>query len=185
MKMNEWIKTRITSRALSGPLVTLLTVAFFMVAGLPASAQTSSDVFGQVIEHYEKAYRSLTQDSIDDVPQAGEHIVKLLAALEADFNAEKAGIDAASAASIRELLPELKKAGAQLAAAGDLTTARDAFYALSKPLVRWRKAAASEDRPVVAYCSMTRRSWLQPEGETIANPYHGQSMLRCGEVVDR
>ena len=173
------------NKQLSRPVAIVATLlALLALLALPASAQDQTDAFSQVVEHYEKAHLSLTQDSTAGVAQSGEHIVRLLTALEADFSAERAGIDPLSAASIRQLLPELKNAAKQLATASDLSQTREAFYALSKPLVRWRKAAASDDRPIVAYCSMTRRSWLQPQGE-IANPYHGQSMLRCGEVVDR
>ena len=74
-----------------------------------------------------------------------------------------------------------------LTGASDLGTARDAFYALSKPLVRWRAAVvasgrAEDELPVVVYCSMAKRSWLQPAG-TIGNPYHGQALAECGEIV--
>jgi hypothetical protein len=86
------------------------------------------------------------------------------------------------AEDVRDLLPELSEAATALSAATTLDAARDAFYDLSKPLVRWRKAAVG-DKLVVAYCPMAKRSWLQPEGE-LGNPYYGQSMLRCGEVVD-
>jgi hypothetical protein len=37
---------------------------------------------------------------------------------------------------------------------------------------------------IVAFCSMTKKSWLQPKGE-IGNPYYGKSMPRCGEVVSK
>ena len=39
------------------------------------------------------------------------------------------------------------------------------------------------DRPVVAYCPMEKKAWLQPY-EPIGNPY-APYMLRCGEVVQR
>ena len=68
-----------------------------------------------------------------------------------------------------------------LAGATDLEAARDAFHALSKPLVRWRKGAG--EGPVVVYCAMKDRSWLQSADDEIGNPYYGQAMARCGEVV--
>ena len=37
---------------------------------------------------------------------------------------------------------------------------------------------------VVAWCSMSKKSWLQPAGE-IGNPYYGKEMPRCGEVVGK
>ena len=42
---------------------------------------------------------------------------------------------------------------------------------------------APRDRPVVVYCPMEKKAWLQPD-EAIGNPYV-PSMLRCGEVVQR
>lgn len=162
-------------KALAGLVLVMLAV--------PATAD-EHNTFDLVLGHYEAVHRSLTLDSTEHVAGGGRQIAGLLAALEADFTAERAGIDPEAVDSVRSLMPELKRAASDLAAAGDLAGARDAFYALSKPLVRWRKAAGGE-RPVVAYCAMTRRSWLQPQGDAIANPYHGQSMLRCGEVVDR
>jgi hypothetical protein len=53
---------------------------------------------------------------------------------------------------------------------------------LTKPLVRWH-ALLEGSRPVVAYCPMVKKAWLQPDG-AIGNPY-APSMLGCGEVVQR
>ena len=54
---------------------------------------------------------------------------------------------------------------------------------LTKPLVRWHELIEGP-RPVVAYCPMYKRSWLQPSGDLeIGNPYGG--MPRCGEIVSR
>jgi hypothetical protein len=32
---------------------------------------------------------------------------------------------------------------------------------------------------------MHKKSWLQPAGDEIGNPYAGQSMPKCGEVVSK
>lgn len=61
--------------------------------------------------------------------------------------------------------------------------ARAAMGELSKPLVRFREMATGE-KPVVVYCSMEKKSWLQPEGE-IGDPYLGQKMATCGQVVSK
>jgi hypothetical protein len=58
---------------------------------------------------------------------------------------------------------------------------RAAFGSLSKALVRYRQLVP-DPAPVVVFCSMAQEVWLQPEGE-IGNPYYGQSMARCGDVV--
>jgi hypothetical protein len=42
----------------------------------------------------------------------------------------------------------------------------------------------TEPNTVVVYCAMAEKVWIQPKGE-IGNPYYGQSMARCGEVVSK
>ena len=148
-----------------------------------AEAEKKQTAFEQLMEHYEPAREALTQDSMDGVTEQGRQIESILAELTAKWSVEAAGIQDDMSDEVRSLLPALGKASANLATAKDIESARDAFYELSKGLVRWRKAAVTDDKPVVAYCSMARRSWLQPAGD-ITNPYHGQSMPRCGEVVD-
>jgi len=38
-------------------------------------------------------------------------------------------------------------------------------------------------RPSVAYCSMEKKSWLQPAGTPISNPYLDGGMRTCGQFV--
>jgi len=68
-----------------------------------------------------------------------------------------------------------------LAAATDLESARHAFAELSDAMIAYRASAGEEPKPVVAYCSMTKHSWLQPKGP-ISNPYLGANMTTCGEI---
>ena len=63
----------------------------------------------------------------------------------------------------------------------DLQTARAALKPLSESLIRYLKdqkvpAGAYHE----AYCPMAKASWLQTD-TTIANPYLGKEMLRCGQ----
>jgi hypothetical protein len=83
---------------------------------------------------------------------------------------------------VAALLPEVERFAGELAAAKDLPAARDAFYRLSQPLVRWHGATGRHD-VAVTYCSMARRSWLQPAAKPTGNPYYGKQMATCGEVV--
>lgn len=162
---------------------TLLLLASMLVASASfADEKGKSTAFDQVVEHYEAVRLALTNDTTDGIAQSGKEIATILGRLAADWSPAAADVRADMAEDVRGSLPELTKAATALAAATSLDQARDAFYDLSKPLVRWRKAADG-DKPVVAYCSMAKRSWLQPEGE-MGNPYYGQSMLRCGEVVN-
>ncbi|MGZ8831968.1 MAG: DUF3347 domain-containing protein, partial [Thermoanaerobaculia bacterium] len=67
-----------------------------------------------------------------------------------------------------------------LAEATDVASARKVFAALSDEMIKFRAAGCCE-RPVVAYCSMEKKSWLQPKGP-ISNPYVAASMRACGEI---
>ena len=156
--------------------------AAMLLAPASFAAEAESTAFDQVIEHYEAARQALINDTTDGIAERGKEIKTVLDQLDSEWSPGAAGVGADAAEDVRGLLPELSEAAAALSAATSLDEAREAFYDLSKPLVRWRKAADGE-RPIVAYCSMAKRSWLQPKGE-LGNPYYGQSMLRCGEVVD-
>jgi hypothetical protein len=163
------------------PLATVLVLAAALAG--PAAAN-DADAFDRITDRYEAVRLALLADSTEGVKENAIEIHRTAEKLADDFDAEAAGVDPAKAEQVQELLPEIVQAAADLAEAGDLQTARDAFYALSKPLVRYRAAVADGDLPAVVYCAMARRSWLQPEENEIGNPYHGQSMAKCGEVVE-
>ena len=78
-------------------------------------------------------------------------------------------------------MPEIHRTASYLQLAGSLEESREAFGELSQALVKYRQEIVGP-KPVVAYCSMARKVWLQPKGE-IGNPYYGQSMATCGEIV--
>lgn len=71
--------------------------------------------------------------------------------------------------------------------AEQIAEARVSFYDLSQALISLLKEA-STDSPsniFLAHCPMARKGkgadWLQ-ESKTVANPYYGSSMLRCGST---
>ena len=68
-----------------------------------------------------------------------------------------------------------------VSSAGDLEAARHAFGELSDAMISYRKESKEEPKPVVAYCSMAKHSWLQQKGP-ISNPYLGAGMTTCGEI---
>lgn len=160
--------------------------ALVLIAGLlglaaaPAQAAESS-AFDTITDHYEAVRSALLHDSLEGIAEHATKIETTAQALQSEFAAERAEVPASAAADCQELLPEIAAAARSLAAAKDLPAARETFGKLSQPLVRYR-SMASGDRPVVVYCSMAEKAWLQPEGE-IGNPYYGQSMARCGKVV--
>ena len=98
---------------------------------------------------------------------------------------------AAQAKALREAAAALGEPGAAIAAAADdltaqttLVDARKAFGAMSEALVAsvHSGAVALGDGVRIGYCPMVRKSWLQKDGP-VANPYYGQKMLTCGELV--
>jgi len=138
--------------------------------------------FATILDHYEGIRQVLLADTTEGLAAHAKAIADTVQALREDFSNEQAGVQPNKADEARGLLPDISLAAAELVATADLETARQSFYSLSKVLVRYRKLATG-DLPVVAYCSMAKKSWLQPAGE-IGNPYLGPAMITCGEVVD-
>jgi hypothetical protein len=68
-----------------------------------------------------------------------------------------------------------------VANANELELARHAFAELSDTMIAYRNDSDEEPKPVVAYCSMAKHSWLQRNGP-ISNPYFGPTMATCGEI---
>jgi hypothetical protein len=154
-----------------------------MMIALPAAAAAgTASTFDSVVGHYETVRLALTGDSWSaETIGTAQRLRQEISALASKPTAEAAAVPAAKLPAVRGLLPEVAEAAAALAAAKDIETARDAFYRLSMPLVRWR--ASTGHGPAVAFCSMAKRSWLQPAGKQIGNPYYGQRMAKCGQLV--
>jgi len=164
------------------PLVTLAAlVAAPTLAIGGQNGQTSA--FATMTRHYEAIRQALLHDTTKDIAAHAKAIAAEAAALTARFDAAKANVSADKTSECTALLPEVERTANALADAADLESARAAFGDLSKPMVRYREMAGGE-RPMVVYCPMAKKSWLQPEGD-IGNPYYGQKMARCGEVVSK
>jgi len=163
-------------------LPNLLFLTLVLLTSTVAVAETG-DGLGAVIPDYEQIRLALVADSLDGVAAPASALRETGERLNADLSAARAGVPPAKLDEVKALLPEVIEAARQLETAETLEAARDAFYALSKPLVRWRQVAG--EGPAVVYCSMARRSWLQPGDEAISNPYYGEEMATCGEVVSK
>ncbi len=48
--------------------------------------------------------------------------------------------------------------------------------------MQYRSKLSGDDLPLVLYCPMVKKSWLQL-AEKVGNPYEGKSMESCGNVV--
>ena len=85
----------------------------------------------------------------------------------------------ARAADVEKLLPEIAGAAKLIQVPEDLEETRKQYYLLSKLLVRWREWSTAEPRPVVVWCSMAKKSWLQPAGEKLFAT-HGTALRMRG-----
>jgi len=164
------------------PTVTALLLVLGLATLSPAVASAATG-FESLAGPYEAVRQALLHDKMTGVAEQAKLLQQRSQALSKGFTPQAAGVAADKAPMVKTLLPEVTAAAERLAAAKDLTAARAAFGDLSKPMVRYREVSNGK-RPVVAYCPMAKKSWLQPAGE-IGNPYYGQSMAKCGDVVSK
>lgn len=128
-------------------------------AGTTALDKPAQAVFAP----YFTAQAALAKDSAGDARAAASEMLK---ALQAD--------------SKRAFSPELAAQVQAFAQAKDLAAARTAFKPLSESLINYLKDNhISQGLYHQAYCPMAKARWLQTDS-TIANPYFGKEMLRCG-----
>ncbi len=169
--------------SLFGLSVFALVALSLPAASSPAVAQESEEVeFHRFLQHYEAVRLELLNDTFQTTSAHGREMLNVLTSLAEDWTVDRAGVRPENGKAAQALLPELTTAATKLSSATDIEAVRDAFYELSKPLVRYRSLLTG-DRPAVAYCPMKKRSWLQP-GTKLGNPYYGLSMPTCGEVVE-
>lgn len=160
----------------------LLLAAVLTLTGVfagQAAGAAEADAYETMIGQYEEIRLALLNDRLDGVADAAAALADGARALAADFDAKTAGVPAEAAQKAETLLPEVASAAQAVAAARDLEAARAAFGELSQPLLRYRELAGDTEVKV-AYCPMAGKSWLQKDGDTIGNPYYGQSMAECG-----
>lgn len=159
-----------------GPVV----VGLLMIPGVGRSAEATSP-YTEMAAHYEAIRLVLLADTVDGMRGHAKAIEDLAKDLLANLEAGSSSVPSEKTATFKAALEEIRSAASNLAATDSLDSARERFFALTKPLARYRKLSGDETT-IVAYCSMAQKAWIQPEGE-IGNPYMGQQMPRCGEVV--
>lgn len=170
------IRGRTEMRSITMALMLALTVS---LPGMAADGGESA--FERITGHYETIRLSLVRDSVDGVAAEAEAIGRIAESLRAGFEPVEAGILDQRQAELEHLLPSLEAGAIAVSDAEGIDAVRARFAELSKSLVAYRQMTPDPE-PVVVFCPMAQKVWLQPEGE-IGNPYHGQSMVRCGEVV--
>ncbi len=77
----------------------------------------------------------------------------------------------------------LKDAGT-ISETKDLKKQREKFATLSANMITLAKSIKLGTKPAYeTYCPMKKSSWLS-DSKTIKNPYYGNAMLSCGNVVE-
>ncbi len=160
-------------------ILSVLLVASSMVSGISAAEETA---FVSIVSDYEAIRQVLIDNSTKGIADRARSIASTARSLAADFSLSAAAVSSDDGDAVRALLPKIADLALRVAAASDLETVRIEVAELTKPLVRWHELIEGP-RPVVAYCPMIKKAWLQPD-EAIGNPY-APHMLRCGEVVQR
>ena len=147
--------------------LTILPALLFVGSVLAGSPSTSVD---QLLGRYYLIQKSLVADSVTGVSQSAAEIAKI-------------SRQAAATGSVGKIqLLAISEVAAKLNTA-DLKIARKEFGDLSERVIIYLKASgAIRNPPYQFYCSMAKKSWLQPDKQT-RNPYYGGSMLTCGELV--
>jgi len=116
-----------------------------------------------ILKAYAQIQKSLSEDSL-------KHVVQQAKAISS----------AALGGKVPGLPPKVAKQAKALADAKDIKASRKAFKELSKSFeAHLKKNPDPTGKYRVAYFPMAKASWVQ-SGKTIANPYYGKSMLKCG-----
>jgi hypothetical protein len=162
--------------------VATIVIAVLVALAGAGGAAAGDHAFSGIASEYEQIRRALIENSTEGVRERALAIQFTASRLSRAFSADAAGVAEGDAAAVRALLPEITELAGRLAAAEGVAAARTELAELTKPLVRYQ-ALVQGPRPIVVYCPMVKKSWLQPD-EAIGNPYD-PSMLRCGEVIGR
>lgn len=164
----------------------LMAAALVMVVGhglgAVVSASAADAAFSSIASDYDAIHEALVEDSLAGVNDHALAIARTADAALSDLDAGRAQVAVDDVTKVRELLPEVVDRARTLAGATDLEDARTLMAQLTQPLSRWQRLVR-DPKPVVAYCPMVRRAWLQDDG-FVENPYD-PTMLRCGSIVQR
>jgi hypothetical protein len=169
-------KEDIEMRARSLRTLTAFAVLLAVSAASRAAHATEFDIAMEpLLAEYLRIQTSLAADSTEGVADAVRKIEELARKLD----------PAEAAVEHREhyeSIPErIISACEMFSDPTDISSAREAFQELSKPVSMWVSMAKPEGKHVM-YCSMKKAGWVQ-QGSEVANPYYGAEMLRCGTEV--
>jgi len=161
-------------------------LAVVLVAGAfaPAAIASSGAATWQAMAgHYEAIRLDLVKDATDGVATHAQALADEARSLAKKFDAGRAAVPGDKKADCVAQLASIADSATALAKATDIAGARAAFEELTEPMITYRDMVSGE-RPMVVYCPMVKKSWLQPDGE-IGNPYGGAPMVHCGVVKSK
>lgn len=164
-------------------MTALASFALLAALAAPGGATAPPHAFAAIDGHYQSIRLALLEDSTEGVREHAKAIAKTARELEGNPSAAGAGVTPESLEALRELLPEVVKRAEALASASAIGEEREALKSLTQPLVRWHELVQGP-KPRLAYCSMERGAWFQPDG-VLGNPYGGTRMPRCGVFVTK
>jgi len=135
--------------------------------------------FQRLFNHYNAIRLALAADTTLEVPYHAERLGVLAGVLARE--ARRSGREKDRA--IAEQLRAVSDAARKVALSADLKTTRVEFAKLSRALLAYRGAADVED-PVVVFCPLHNKIWLQRSEARVGNPYMGAQRTRCGQVLE-
>ncbi len=161
----------------------LLAIAGLLLFPVLTKANENAYGFVEMSYHYDSIRRALLADSLLGVSDHAKALQDKASSLRQNISAQEVGVSAEDFEIVVGALEEIASAAQSLAETDELEPAREELFLLTRPMAKYRQLSGDETT-IVAYCSMAQKAWIQPEGE-LGNPYMGQRMPRCGEVVAR
>ena len=157
--------------------------AALIILIMAASGVVAQNVtlFDQLLSEYETIRLALLHDSTEGVQESALSMVRHVDEYDPESDTPAAAINSENSDKFRVWIHDFRESADMLSHADALASSRDAFGKLSRAMVAYRQLTESP-KSVVVYCSMAEKVWLQPKGE-IGNPYYGQSMAGCGEII--
>jgi hypothetical protein len=151
--------------------VLFLSILFTALAGHQSFGQDSSRNLSELLSEYYSIKNSLVAGSGSQAATHAQNFIKVANTIDYKIISE---------GNINALL----KDATPISETTDLKKQRTYFATLSANMALVAKAVPLTTAPVYqAYCPMKKSYWLSAEKE-IKNPYYGNAMLTCGNVVD-
>lgn len=162
----------------------VLFVALIVSLVVAASATASrEEAFEELLGDYEAIRVALLNDGLEGVEERARSLERKARSTAEQLGDPEAPGTEDQGEKLAAALEKVAAASGALAESKDLAAARSAMFDLTRPMVEIRHLVGDETT-VVAYCSMSNKAWLQVAGD-LGNPYQGQAMPACGEVVSR